>query len=87
MEIWTGIFFRWQGTPKTRLNINRKRILFSKNVEKQRERDKRNEIFCWKRSKQNENGKNETSINKHIFEEKRETTTRKEKQGDTPKEK
>ena len=54
---------------------------------KQWEWDKRNEIFCWKRSKQKENGKNETSINKHIFEEKREMNTRREKQEDTQKEK
>ena len=41
-----------------------------------------NEIFCWKRSKQKENVKNETSTNKHIFDEKGEMDTR---QGDTQK--
>ena len=50
-------------------------------------RDKRNEIFCWKRSKQKENGKKETSMNKHIVEEKRDRITRREKQEDTQKEK
>ena len=60
-----------------------KRNLFWTKLEKQREWNKRNEIFCGKRSKQKGNGKKKR--NKQISQEKREMITKRKKQGDTQK--
>ena len=51
-----------------------------------KKKDKGNEIFCGKRSKQKENGKKQNKHETNRFcEEKREMITRREKQGDTQK--